>query len=152
LGALFAYPLESLCDLFGTHLKYLRCYVQRIGGNSCFFDECGGRRMTPELRLRKPMRTSLGVCCAGAPVEYLEAEAEKIPLVVRGTVAFPAAEARRLVERSQNANFAISLETIQSFLDNHAVPYASKDSTEAKNYADIAAEAMRYTVLLECAR
>ena len=53
---------------------------------------------------------------------------------------------------TQNATFAISLETIQSFLDNHAVPYASKDSTEAKNYADIAAEAMRYTVLLECAR
>ena len=53
---------------------------------------------------------------------------------------------------TQNANFAVSLGTIQSFLDNHAVPYASKDSTETKNYADIAAEAMRYTVLLECAR
>ena len=53
---------------------------------------------------------------------------------------------------TQNANFAFSLGTIQSFLDSHAVPYASKDSTEAKNYADIAAEAMRYTVLLECVR
>ena len=52
---------------------------------------------------------------------------------------------------THNANFAVSLGTIQSFLDSHAVPYASKDSTETKNYADIAAEAMRYTVLLECA-
>jgi S1-C subfamily serine protease len=52
---------------------------------------------------------------------------------------------------TQNANFAFSLGTIQSFLDSHAVPYASRDSTETKNYADIAAEAMRYTVLLECA-
>jgi hypothetical protein len=51
----------------------------------------------------------------------------------------------------QNANFAVSLGTIQSFLDSHAVPYASKGSTETKNYADIAAEAMRYTVQLECA-
>ena len=52
---------------------------------------------------------------------------------------------------TQNANFAISLETIRSFLDT-TLFYASKDSTEAKNYADIAAEAMRYTVLLECTR
>ena len=34
----------------------------------------------------------------------------------------------------------------------HAVPYVLKDSIEMKSYADIAAEAMRYTVLLECIR
>jgi S1-C subfamily serine protease len=49
-------------------------------------------------------------------------------------------------------NFAVNLGTIQSFLDSHAVPYVSNDSTQSKNYADIAAAAMRYTVLLECAR
>ncbi len=53
---------------------------------------------------------------------------------------------------TENINFAVSLRTIQSFLDDHAVPYVLKDSTEVKNYAAIAAEAMRYTVLLECAR
>ena len=52
---------------------------------------------------------------------------------------------------TENINFAVSLRTIQSFLDDHAVPYVLKDSTEVKNYAAIAAEAMRYTVLLECA-
>ena len=52
---------------------------------------------------------------------------------------------------THNANFAVSLGTIQSFLDTHAVPYVLNDSTETKNYADIAAEAMRYTVVLECA-
>ena len=55
-------------------------------------------------------------------------------------------------ETTQNVNFAVNLGTIQSFLDGHAVPYVLNDSTETKKYADIAAEAMRYTVLLECAR
>ena len=53
---------------------------------------------------------------------------------------------------SENINFAVSLKTIKSFLDSHAVPYVLKDSIEMKSYADIAAEAMRYTVLLECIR
>ena len=49
-------------------------------------------------------------------------------------------------ETTQNVNFAVNLGTIQSFLDGHAVPYLLNDSTETKKYADIAAEAMRYTV------
>jgi hypothetical protein len=53
---------------------------------------------------------------------------------------------------TQNATFAVSLGTIQSFLDGHAIPYVLNNNTESKNYADIAAEAMRYTLLLECAR
>jgi hypothetical protein len=53
---------------------------------------------------------------------------------------------------SQNVDFAVSLGTIQSFLDSHAVPYVLNDSTQKKTYADIAAEAMRYTVLLECTK
>ena len=53
---------------------------------------------------------------------------------------------------SENINFAVSLKTIKSFLDSHAVPYVLKDSIEMKSYSDIAAEAMRYTVLLECIR
>ena len=55
-------------------------------------------------------------------------------------------------ETTENINFAVNLGTIQSFLDSHAVPYVSNDSTQSKNYADIAAAAMRYTVLLECAK
>jgi hypothetical protein len=55
-------------------------------------------------------------------------------------------------ETTEDVTFAVSLGTIQSFLDDHAVPYVSNDSTQSKNYADIAAEALRYTVLLECAR
>jgi serine protease Do len=55
-------------------------------------------------------------------------------------------------ETTQNVNFAVNLGTIQSFLDSYAVPYVLNDRTETKKHADIAAEAMRYTVLLECAR
>ena len=53
---------------------------------------------------------------------------------------------------TENINSAVSLKTIKSFLDSHAVPYVLKDSIETKSYADLAAEAMRYTVLLECVR
>jgi hypothetical protein len=60
--------------------------------------------------------------------------------------------AEKTSETTHNANFAVNLGTIQSFLDSHAVPYVLNDSIETKKYADIAAEAMRYTVLLECAR
>jgi hypothetical protein len=55
-------------------------------------------------------------------------------------------------ETTENVNFAVSLGTIQSFLDSHAVPYVSNDSSLSKNYDDIATEDTRYTVLLECAR
>jgi S1-C subfamily serine protease len=55
-------------------------------------------------------------------------------------------------ETTENVNFAVNLGTIQSFLDSHAVPYVLNDSTETKKYSDIAAEAMRYTVLLDCCR
>ena len=49
-------------------------------------------------------------------------------------------------ETTQNVNFAVNLGTIQSFLDSYAVPYVLNDRTETKKHADIAAEAMRYTV------
>jgi hypothetical protein len=52
----------------------------------------------------------------------------------------------------QNVNFAVSLGTLQSFLNTHGVPYGLDNSDSNKTYADIAADAMRYTVLLECAR
>jgi len=50
----------------------------------------------------------------------------------------------------QNVNFAISAGTLQSFLNARGVPYALDDSRTIKTPADIAAEAARYTVLLEC--
>jgi S1-C subfamily serine protease len=52
----------------------------------------------------------------------------------------------------QNVNFAVSLGTVESFLNTHGVPYVLDDNNNSKNYADIAAEGMRYTVLLECSR
>jgi S1-C subfamily serine protease len=52
----------------------------------------------------------------------------------------------------QNVNFAVSLGTLQSFLNANSVPYALDDSKATKTPADITAEATRYTVLLECLR
>ena len=64
--------------------------------------------------------------------------------------AIPVAETTG--ETTENINFAVNLGTIQSFLDKHGVPYVSNDSNQSKTYAEIAAAAMRYTVLLECAK
>jgi serine protease Do len=50
----------------------------------------------------------------------------------------------------QNVNFAVSAGTLQSFLNANDVPYKLDDSNATKSPADIAAEASRYTVLLEC--
>ena len=52
----------------------------------------------------------------------------------------------------QNVNFAVSLGTLQSFLNANGVDYVLDDSKETKSPADIAADASRYTVLLECLR
>jgi TPR repeat protein/S1-C subfamily serine protease len=62
----------------------------------------------------------------------------------------------------QNVNFAVSLGTLQSFLNANGIPYALDDSScflgrflcskATKTPADITAEATRYTVLLECLR
>jgi hypothetical protein len=61
----------------------------------------------------------------------------------------------------QNVNFAVSLGTLQTFLNTNSVPYALDDSCflgrflcskATKTPADITTEATRYTVLLECLR
>jgi hypothetical protein len=52
----------------------------------------------------------------------------------------------------QNVNFAVSLGTLQSFLNANSIPYELDDSKATKTPADITAEATRYTVLLECLR
>lgn len=52
---------------------------------------------------------------------------------------------------TENINLAVSLGTIESFLDSHAVPYTENERTESKKYTDILADLMSYTVLLECA-
>ena len=58
--------------------------------------------------------------------------------------------ARAIGDIPQNVNFAVSLGTLQSFLNANAVPYIIDEGTVAQTPADIAAEASRYTVLLEC--
>ena len=58
--------------------------------------------------------------------------------------------AERFGDIPQNVNFAVSLGTLQSFLNANDIPYALEESKEKKSPADITAEATRYTVLLEC--
>jgi S1-C subfamily serine protease len=58
--------------------------------------------------------------------------------------------AKAIGDIPQNVNFAVSLGTLQPFLNANGVPYELDDSTIFKTPADIAAEASRYTVSLEC--
>jgi S1-C subfamily serine protease len=52
----------------------------------------------------------------------------------------------------QNVNSAVSLGTLQSFLNANDVPYVLDDTGGTKSPAEITAEAWHYTVLLECLR
>jgi S1-C subfamily serine protease len=60
--------------------------------------------------------------------------------------------AEKIGDIPQNINFAVSLGTLQSFLNTHGVPYVFEESNVTKCYADIAAEATRYTVQIQCSR
>jgi S1-C subfamily serine protease len=52
----------------------------------------------------------------------------------------------------QNVNFAVSVGTLQSFLNANGVAYMLDEGGGAISPADIAADASRYTVLLECSK
>ena len=52
----------------------------------------------------------------------------------------------------QNVNFAVSLGTVQSFLNANDVPYVLSEDGTTKSTTDIASKATGYTVLLECLR
>jgi S1-C subfamily serine protease len=71
-----------------------------------------------------------------------------VGVVVGGLDAMKVAEA--IGDIPQNVNFAVSLGTLQSFLNASGVPYILDDSRATKSPADIAAEAAHFTVLLEC--
>jgi hypothetical protein len=50
----------------------------------------------------------------------------------------------------QNVNFAVSVGTLQSFLNANGVEYFLDDGATSTTSVDVAADASRYTVLLEC--
>ncbi len=50
----------------------------------------------------------------------------------------------------QNVNFAISTGAVRTFLDAHSVPYKTAPSSRTLSPADVAAQARKFTVLIEC--
>jgi S1-C subfamily serine protease len=85
---------------------------------------------------------------SGGPV--LGENGSVVGVVVSKLNAIKVAEA--IGDIPQNVNFAVSLGTLQSFLNANRVPYALDDSKATKTPADITADATRYTMLLECLR
>ena len=58
--------------------------------------------------------------------------------------------AKAIGDIPQNVNFAVSLGTLQPFLNANGVRYELDDSTVTKATADIATVGSRYTVSMEC--
>ena len=85
---------------------------------------------------------------SGGPL--LGEDGSVVGVVVSKLDAMKVAEA--IGDIPQNVNFAVSLGVLQSFLNANDVPYLLENSKGTKSPADIAAEASRYTVLLECLR
>jgi hypothetical protein len=50
----------------------------------------------------------------------------------------------------QNVNFAISLSTLQAFLDSSGVDYQTRASSAPMSNADVAEQARAATVQVEC--
>ena len=50
----------------------------------------------------------------------------------------------------QNVNFGVNLATLKTYLKAHKIAYVTESGNPVKDTATIAAEAARYTVLLEC--
>lgn len=50
----------------------------------------------------------------------------------------------------QNVNFAVSAWTATAFLDAYDVPYETASAEPKLSASDVAAQARKYTVLVEC--
>jgi S1-C subfamily serine protease len=98
------------------------------------------------MRIRNPTQLDN----SGSPL--LDRSGNVVGIVARRLNPIQITGTTSRMNENENINFAVSLKTIKSFLDSQAVHYVLKDSIETKSYADLAAEAMRYTVLLECIR
>jgi S1-C subfamily serine protease len=90
---------------------------------------------------RRMIQISTPVQAANSGSPLLDRSGSVVGIVAGKLNAIQVAETTG--ETTENVTFAVSLGTIQSFLDSHAVPYVSNDSSQSKNYADIATEAMR---------
>ena len=83
---------------------------------------------------------------SGGPV--LDSSGNVVGVVVSKLDAIKTA--KRIGTLPENINFAIKAGTVRDFLDSENVPYRTSPSGRPKSTADIAAEARKYTVLVEC--
>jgi TPR repeat protein len=97
---------------------------------------------------RRTIQVTAPVGNSGGPL--LGENGSVVGVVVSKLDAMKIAEA--IGDIPQNINFAVSLGTLQSFLNANGVPYQLNESNAPKAPADIAAEAARFTVRLECLR
>ena len=83
---------------------------------------------------------------SGGPV--LDAAGNVVGVVVANLDAIRIA--RSTGDIPQNVNFAVSAGTARAFLDGEGIPYETAPSDDAMEPVEVAAEARKFTVLVEC--
>ena len=99
---------------------------------------------------RRTIQTSAPVQPGNSGGRLLGENGSVVGVVVGKLDAMKIAEA--IGDIPQNVNFAVSLGTLQSFLNANGVSYLLDSNNTAKSPADIAADASRYVVQIECLR
>jgi uncharacterized protein len=127
----FGYPLNSVLSSGGNITPGIISAMTGLGNN------------TNQIQITAPIQPG----SSGSPVMDNKGNVVAVvsmklddAIVARATGSIP-----------QNVNFAINEQTLRAFLDTNKVPYKTGSiSAQKKHNADIAEEASKWTVLVEC--
>jgi uncharacterized protein len=128
----YGFPLNSILSSGGNFTPGLVSAMSGLGNN------------THQIQITAPIQPG----SSGSPVLNKKGE-------VVGVVSMKLSDsmmAKATGQVGQNVNFAVSGQTLRTFLDTHQVPYTSGSGffSREKNTADLAEEARKWTLLVEC--
>lgn len=128
----FGFPLDYLLSSGGNFTPGTVSALSGLGNN------------TNQIQITAPIQPG----SSGSPV--LDKQGNVVAMVVMKLDDIKMAKATGQV--GQNVNFAVNGQTIKTFLDTNQVPYKTGGGlfSMEKNNADIADEAKKWTVLIEC--
>ncbi|MCC7312417.1 MAG: SEL1-like repeat protein [Sulfuritalea sp.] len=131
----FGFPLNSLLSSGGNLTPGVISALTGLGNN------------TNQVQITAPIQPG----SSGSPVISKKGE-------VVGVVSMKLSDskmAKATGQIGQNVNFAVSAQTLKTFLDTHKVPYSTGSSnffSRERSTADLADEARKWTLVAECWR
>jgi hypothetical protein len=128
----YGYPLNSVLSTGGNLTPGVVSALTGLGNN------------TNQIQITAPIQPG----SSGSPVINKKGQ-------VVGVVSMKLSDAKMAKATGsvpQNVNFAINAQSVRSFLDAHKVPYQTGSGffTREKSTADMAEEARKWTVIVEC--